>query len=98
MPVGSIPGPKDILNAFLIFSAVFAGLMILAVTRTGEGSGLSPVSREIVLREARAGSLYGLTDSVKNPTQPQGQISVHVVISCAIDDVLDTCVFTAELA
>ena len=97
MPVGSIPRPKDILNAFLIFSAVFAGLMILAVTRTGEGSGLSPVSREIVLGEARAGSLYGLTVSVKNPTQLQGQSSVHVVISDAIGEVAEKWLHTADL-
>ena len=82
---------KHLFLAVWIFTALFTALTIVGTTRAGRGSPAAPapVSKEIVLGPARSGSLYGVTISIKDPSQLEGLSSIQVVISDARGEVAE---------
>src|SRR5438477_12638051 len=96
---GLMDRPKVLLLAVWIFSAVIVALWIDGTTQAGRGSptGSTPITREIILGQARSGRLYEVTVSIKDPSQLQGSNAVHVLISDARGEVAAKCLHDAGL-
>ncbi|PYV16943.1 MAG: hypothetical protein DMG21_09940 [Acidobacteria bacterium] len=99
MALGIRPPLKHLFLAVWIFTALFTALTIVGTTRAGRGSPAAPapVSKEIVLGPARSGSLYGVTISIKDPSQLEGLSSIQVVISDARGEVAEKWLHAADL-
>jgi HEAT repeat protein/putative sister chromatid cohesion protein len=99
MSLGLKARSKRPLLAVGMFIVLFAALLVLGMTRIGRGSttGPRPISKEIVLGQAHAGSLHGVTVSIKDPSQLQGQESIHIAISDAKGEVAEKWLHTADL-
>jgi hypothetical protein len=61
------------------------------------GQGAAAAANSVQLGTARAGSLYGLTIAVKDPTQIQGSDAVHVTVSDAQGEVESKWLHSADL-
>ncbi len=86
-----------LLHAVALLAALGLAISIFRTAHDGRAAESAAVTRRLVLGKAKAGSLYAVTVSVKDPTQIQGREALYVTIADNAGPVAEKWLHSADL-